>query len=197
MSACSSSNGLDCSCTSSSLSPINVALPKVGNDFRFLSFDGFGNVVVNQTPNGIVVSQDVQPVGVHIGLNTISSAGIFTADPLVFNDTTITGFYNSGLYAAGVITAPVSDIYTLQCQLTCGTDQNIVPSEFARVIEVNVNGAPFDVAAKTSFSNELMAVCLATQINLAAGNQVTIAINVGGTFIPAFTIDGFLSFKKE
>jgi len=197
MSACSGSNNLDCGCTSSSLSTLDVALPGVGNDFRFLSFDGVNNIVVDQTPNGIVISQVTQPVGVHIGLNQINTSGLFTQNPLIFNDTTVTGFFNSGLYSAGVITAPVTDIYTLHCQLVIGSTTFAVP-EFARLISIIVNGTPVAAGGKTSFSNEIMTASISMQLNLTAGDTVQISATAGGIGVPPYSIrnQSFLSFKK-
>jgi hypothetical protein len=167
----------------------------VGNDFRFLSFLEGNNTTIEQTSEGVVISQRLVYDGVYIGFGPQTLTGQVTINPTVFS-TPIPGSFNSGVYSLGTITVPSTGIYYLCCQFTVGSDV-YTDAEFARVIELWVNGSLANIAYKTSFSSEYMTICMSLTQQYTAGDTLRIVSIFGGNALNPYTVTGYLSFRSE
>lgn len=199
MSACSGSNSVDCNCTTTSLSAIDVALPEVSNNFPFLAFNGSPNVSVDQTPNGIIISQTLPVEGVHIGLVNTILTGSVSINPVIFTDTSVVGFYNSGLYniATGEITIPTTDIYSISVQIISGSATPAL-DQFSRSLFILVNGSNAGEAYRTSVTNEIMSLNYSVSLLLNVGDVVTVRLSTSSVLPAPYSIlpQSYLSFKR-
>lgn len=186
MSICLGSNIIDCDCTISSLSPINMALPKVGNNFPFRSLNGGVNLVVSQTPNGVVLSRRRNTEGAYVGISPFSSNIDVNINPLIANNTSIPGYVNTGLYnqTTGIATVSNTGLYNVDIQVETQIIPPFSPSEFTRVFTLYINNVATLLISKTSFSNNTMTVGATQLLALTAGDQVKVGFLVGAAGQP-------------
>lgn len=177
MKACEPSNNIDCDCTSTNLSAVGLSLPKVGNDFPFRAFVGGSNLQVSQTQDEIVLSIVKNTNRVYIGYPQTVLTGLQNI-PLIFTDTSIPGYVNTGMYSAGITTIPVTGMYHIMVQLSTQVDIN--PAEFSRIINIYVNAILLNlVTYKTSFETNNMVIMCSVLYPLNAGDLVQIHASIG------------------
>lgn len=196
MSTCDSHNALDCDCTTSSLAPLELTLPKNGNDFPFVAFNGGTNIQVNQTPAGIVISSLQSLPRAYVGYTTQNLNARQFINPVIFTDNTIPGAVNTGTYnpTTGETLIPNTGLYSISVQFITQFVQPFSNAEFTRGIYMYVNGVDSNnFTFKISFSNQTITVSANVIMNLAAGDILTIGFDVGAA-IPFTILGGINSY---
>jgi hypothetical protein len=198
--ACTPSSSIDCDCEALSLSEVDVYANKTGDVFNFFGFNEGNNVQFSTTPNGIVVSLRREQPRALVGLNEVVLSGNQILTGSIFNNNTVIGNVNTGLFSAGVTTIPESGLYQYCVQLKIGQLSVFDPSEFARIITFAVNNvATGSIDYKVSFSNETMSICASQLFVLNVGDQVTVQFSLGGNNATYRLLGGansFISIKK-
>lgn len=195
--ACSSFASINCDCTTTSLSPIAVNLPKNGNDFPFIGLYGNGTVQVEGSDAGIAISTIPNFPRLYIGYSGLTFVGNLVSFPAVFN-APIPGsngalFYNN---STGEITIPANGVYTLNTQFTIGSLQYLA-GEYGRIINITVNGISVYLSYKVGTS-EFTSVSASYQSFYNAGDVVLVRVSVssqpGVTSQISGGVESYLSF---
>lgn len=140
---CQPYNALSLTCDYSALDTPNLVMTKVGNDFPFRGLVAGANIDIVQNPNDIVISVPASNIqGAYIGFNETNIFGGQTFNPMIFSNTAIPGYFNSGIYneTTGVITIPSDGIYIIDVTATIGNIPNINNTEFTISLQILPTG---------------------------------------------------------
>lgn len=199
MSACTGSNSLECDCTAITVAPLNITMPKNGNDLPFVGFASSGILQLDQTEAGIAISAIPPFDAAYYGLVEQNFNAQIVNQPMIF-DALLPGWVNTGIYntLTGVTTIATSGIYSLSAQFTIGGTP-FSTTQFDRQFRIEINGiVTLPSFFNTSFSNQTITIAGSAELSLTAGDTIRILVVAGNAsnYTIFGGIDSFFSIRQ-